>query len=161
GTSAASSPRTSCGAPSRSAPSHSNPVCAAVAGAVLTSEGHDGKIYDVTGPEALSAGDVAALFADVGGRLVEPLPVDDDAFGPGAVVVLKPDHVRDVDLFVRWYGTAAFGPQLFWRDDVPRTALHPVHPGDELPGGLRAQYDGRGTQETPVYLPEQQALVFA
>jgi hypothetical protein len=84
-----------------------------------------------------------------------------DAFGPGAVVVLKPDHVRDVDLFARWYGTAGYGPQLFWRDDVPRTALHPVHPGDELPGGLRAQYDGRGTQETPVYLPDQRALVFA
>ena len=42
-----------------------------------------------------------------------------------AVVILKPDHVRDVDLFVRWYGARAFGPQLFWRDDVPRTELEP------------------------------------
>jgi hypothetical protein len=84
-----------------------------------------------------------------------------DAFGPGVVVVLKPDHVRDVDLFVRWYGAAAYGPQLFWRDDVPRTELQPVQPGDELPGGLQAQHDGRGAMETPVYLPEQRALVFA
>jgi hypothetical protein len=30
-----------------------------------------------------------------------------DALGPSAVVVLKPDHVRDVDLFVRWYGASA------------------------------------------------------
>jgi hypothetical protein len=80
---------------------------------------------------------------------------------PGAVVVLKPDHVRDVDLFVRWYGAEAYGPQLFWRGDVPRTELRPVQPGDELPGGLLACYDGRGTAETPVYLPEQRALVFA
>ena len=84
-----------------------------------------------------------------------------DALAPRAVVVLKPDHVRDVDLFVRWYGADAYGPQLFWRDDVPRTELQPVQPGDELPGGLQARYDGRGTAETPVYLPEQRALVFA
>ena len=80
---------------------------------------------------------------------------------PEAVVVLKPDHVRDVDLFVRWYGARAFGPWLYWRDDVPRTELEEVVPGKELPGGLQAQYDGRGAHETPVYLPEQRALVFA
>ena len=39
------------------------------------------------------------------------------------VAVLKPDHVRDVDLFVRWYGARAYGPQLFWRDDIPKTEL--------------------------------------
>jgi hypothetical protein len=78
-----------------------------------------------------------------------------------AVVVLKPDHVRDVDLFVRWYGARAYGPQLFWRDDIPRTELIPLRPGDELPGGARALDDGRGMQETPLYLPEQRALIFA
>ena len=40
-----------------------------------------------------------------------------------AVVILKPDHVRDVDLFVRWYGARALGPVLFWRDDIPKTEL--------------------------------------
>ena len=39
--------------------------------------------------------------------------------------------------------------------------LEPLRPGVELPGGLLALHDGRGTQETPVYLPEQRALVFA
>ena len=84
-----------------------------------------------------------------------------DALAPRVVVVLKPDHVRDVDLFVRWYGAEAYGPQLYWRDDVPSTELEPVRPGAELPGGLQALYDGRGAMETPVYLPEQRALVFA
>ena len=84
----------------------------------------------------------------------------DDA-RPDVVVILKPDHVRDVDLFVRWYGARAYGPPLFWRDDIPRTELEPVRPGDELPGGLRAEYDGRAMMETPLYLPEQRALVFA
>ncbi len=84
-----------------------------------------------------------------------------DATRPEVIVILKPDHVRDVDLFVRWYGARAYGPSLFWRDDVPRTELEPLQPGDELPGGLQAHYDGRGVKETPVYLPEQRALVFA
>jgi hypothetical protein len=84
-----------------------------------------------------------------------------DALEPDAAVVLKPDHVRDVDLFVRWYGARAYGPYLFRRDDVPHTELEPVRPGDELPGGLQAHYDGRGMMETPIYLPEQRALVFA
>jgi hypothetical protein len=84
-----------------------------------------------------------------------------DEFRPEVLAVLKPDHVRDVDLFVRWYGARAYGPQLFWRDDIPRTALEPLLPGAELPGGLQAVYDGRGAAETPVYLPEQRALVFA
>jgi hypothetical protein len=84
-----------------------------------------------------------------------------EVLAPTTLVVMKPDHVRDVDLFVRWYGARAFGPQLFWRDDVPRTELELVQPGDELPGGLQALHDGRGATETPLYLPEQRALVFA
>jgi hypothetical protein len=102
--------------------------------------------------------------------LLDPLaPPDDapevwarlDALRPEAIVVLKPDHVRDVDLFVERYEAEAHGPFLFWRDDVPRTELKPLRPGDDLPGGVSAHYDGRGQMETPVYLPEQRALVFA
>lgn len=83
------------------------------------------------------------------------------AFSPSVALVLKPDHVRDVDLFARWYGCEAYGPQLYWRDGTPRTELRAVHPGDALPGGLVALYDGRGVAETPVFLPEQRALIFA
>ena len=84
-----------------------------------------------------------------------------DALRPGAVVILKPDHVRDVDLFVTRYGARAFGPFLFWRDNIPDTHLEEIEPGSELPGGLEALYDGRGRNETPLWLPEQRALVFA
>ena len=84
-----------------------------------------------------------------------------DARPPTLAVVLKPDHVRDVDLFVRRYGARAFGPSLFWRDNVPETELEPIEPGSELPGGLVALHDGRGRNETPLWLPEQRALVFA
>jgi hypothetical protein len=102
--------------------------------------------------------------------LLDPLAppdADDPLWGrleearPTTVVVLKPDHVRDVDHFVERYGARAYGPELFFPHDVPKTELEPVYPGDELPGGLVALYDGRGRNETPVWLPEQRALVFA
>ncbi len=84
-----------------------------------------------------------------------------DARPPTLVAVLKPDHVRDVDLFARRYEARAFGPYLFWRHDIPEAELERIEPGTELPGGLVALYDGRGRNETPLWLPEQRALVFA
>jgi glyoxylase-like metal-dependent hydrolase (beta-lactamase superfamily II) len=102
--------------------------------------------------------------------VLDPLaPADDadevwarlDATPPTLAIVLKPDHVRDVDLFVRRYGARAFGPDLFFRDDIPEAELEPIWPGTELPGGFVALYDGRGRNETPLWLPEQRALVFA
>jgi len=84
-----------------------------------------------------------------------------DAKRPTLAVVLKPDHVRDVDVFVDRYRARAFGPSLFWRRDIPRNELEPIEPGSELPGGLIALYDGRGRNETPLWLPDQRAIVFA
>jgi hypothetical protein len=115
---------------------------------------------------------VTSTCVESGGKVVllDPLAPPHDAFDvwrrldarpPTAVVILKPDHVRDVDVFVRRYGARALGPFLFWRDDIPETELEGIQPGDELPGGLVALYDGRGRNETPAWLPEQRALVFA
>ena len=84
-----------------------------------------------------------------------------DAHPPTMVVILKPDHVRDVDLFVERYGARAFGPFLFWRQNVPKTQLEPIQPGSELPGGIVALYEGRNRMETPLWLPEHRTLVFA
>ena len=69
--------------------------------------------------------------------------------------------MRDVDLFVRRYGARGYGPELFFPHDVPETELEPVYPESVLPGGLVALYDGRGRNETPLWLPAQRALVFA
>jgi glyoxylase-like metal-dependent hydrolase (beta-lactamase superfamily II) len=84
-----------------------------------------------------------------------------DARPPTMVVVLKPDHVRSTDLFVQRYGVRAFGPDVFHRGDVPETELELVMPGSELPGGFVALYDGRGRNETPLWVPEHRTLVFA
>jgi hypothetical protein len=80
---------------------------------------------------------------------------------PTALVVMKPDHVRSLDLFAERYRVPAYGPDVFHRTDVPRTELDWVAPGSELPGGARALYDGRGRNETPLHLPAQRALLFA
>jgi glyoxylase-like metal-dependent hydrolase (beta-lactamase superfamily II) len=115
---------------------------------------------------------VTSTCVESGGEvaLLDPLaPPEDaseiwerlDARPPTVVVVLKPDHVRDVDLFVGRYGARAYGPDLFFGGDAPETELEWIGEGSELPGGLRALYDGRGRNETPLWLPEQRALVFA
>jgi hypothetical protein len=84
-----------------------------------------------------------------------------EAHPPTRIVVLKPDHVRDVDQFVHWYGIPAHGPWLWWKGEAPRTELQPIFPDEVLPGGLVALFDGRGGIERPLYLPEQRAIVFA
>ena len=84
-----------------------------------------------------------------------------DAAPPTIAVVVKPDHVRDVDLFVRRYGARAFGPWLFYPGEAPRSSLVAVEPGSSIPGGLVALYDGRGRNETPVWIAEHRTLVFA
>ena len=115
---------------------------------------------------------VSSFVAEANGEvlLIDPLAPRPPASGvydrlgrqtPTAAVVLKPDHVRDVDLFVHWYGIPAYGPWLFWRNDLPKVELKPVRPGDALPGGAVALYDGRDAMETPIYLPNQRAIVFA
>jgi glyoxylase-like metal-dependent hydrolase (beta-lactamase superfamily II) len=115
---------------------------------------------------------VNSTYVESGGEvaLLDPLaPPEDatefwsrlDARPPTMIVVLKPDHVRSVDLFSRRYDIPAFGPDVFHRGDVPETELEWIGPGTQLPGGLLTLYDGRGRNETPLWAPEQRALVFA
>lgn len=123
-------------------------------------------------PDSDFEGPVTSTCATAGGEVVvlDPLaPEPDDvetwarldAAPPTMVVIVKPDHVRDVDLFVRRYGARAFGPWLFYPGEAPRSPVEAVEPGSSLPGGLEAVYDGRGRAETPIWIPEHRTLVFA
>jgi len=108
-----------------------------------------------------SGGEIAVLDA-----LAPPEDATDvwerlEARPPTIAVVLKPDHVRSVDAFVRRYGARPYGPSLFWPHDVPESELEPLEPGSRVRGGLEALYDGRGRNETPLWLPEQRTIVFA
>jgi NAD(P)H dehydrogenase (quinone) len=92
--------------------------CAAAAAAVLTSDGHDGRIYDVTGGEALSAEDVAALFAELGGRPVEAVSVDDDAYAAGLV-----EHAQLPEPVARGLATFGIGTRRGYSGVVSDTVL--------------------------------------
>jgi NAD(P)H dehydrogenase (quinone) len=69
--------------------------CAAVAAVVLVGTGHAGCVYDVTGPEARDPRDLADLYGRVGGRSVEAVARDDEAFVAGLVGEAgEGDHLR-------------------------------------------------------------------
>src|SRR5207237_356046 len=51
--------------------------CAEAAAITLTTDGHTGKTYEITGPEALSASDLAELYADVSGQSVKVVRLSD------------------------------------------------------------------------------------
>ena len=75
--------------------------CAAAAAAVLTQDGHENRAYDVTGPAALSARDLAAVAASTTGRPVEVIDVDDAAYETGLADAGLPAELA--------HGLATFG----------------------------------------------------
>jgi uncharacterized protein YbjT (DUF2867 family) len=64
---------------------------AAVAASVLTESGHEGKLYEVTGPEALSNAAVAAIISKVTGRHVRAVNVSLDQLTDNYVRLGWPD----------------------------------------------------------------------
>ncbi len=52
--------------------------CMACAVKVLTSAGHENKIYEITGPQLLSFRDAAALTAEIGGKPIEYVVISDE-----------------------------------------------------------------------------------
>jgi NAD(P)H dehydrogenase (quinone) len=51
--------------------------CAEAAAVTLTTDGHAGETYPITGPEALSDGDLAELYAEVSGKPVKLVRLSD------------------------------------------------------------------------------------
>ncbi|HET7607215.1 MAG TPA: NAD(P)H-binding protein [Gammaproteobacteria bacterium] len=69
--------------------------CAAVAAAVLVAAGQAGKCYDVTGPKAYAAAELAALYAELGGQPVVERCVSDAELVAGIVGKAEgDDHLR-------------------------------------------------------------------
>lgn len=77
--------------------------CAAVAAGVLTGEGHEGKAYDVTGPHAYTAADLAELATQKSGKPVDVVQVDDEAYTAGLVSAGLPDFIAPL---LTSFGTA-------------------------------------------------------
>ncbi len=64
-----------------------------VAAIVLRNEGHDGRTYVLTGPEAITYGQVAQQLSEATGRPVEFVDVPDEAAQQGLVAAGMPDWV--------------------------------------------------------------------
>jgi glyoxylase-like metal-dependent hydrolase (beta-lactamase superfamily II) len=120
-------------------------------------EGGDRVVTSVCVEEGGEVAVLDALAPPQGSGIWERL----DARPPTMVVVLKPDHVRSVDLFVSRYQIPAYGTDLFQKDDVPETDLEFIFPSMVLPGGFTCLYDGRWRNETPLWLPEHRTIVFS
>jgi NAD(P)H dehydrogenase (quinone) len=84
--------------------------CAAAAAAILSGDGHANQAYDITGPEALSGADLAALASELSGKPVEAVPVDD-----ATLVGILVEHAglpEPVAEFIASFGRAGREDQL-------------------------------------------------
>jgi NAD(P)H dehydrogenase (quinone) len=117
--------------------------CAAVAAAVLTSSGHEGETYDVTGPELLSFADITALAAKVSGRPVAYQSVDDASFEAGLREAGVPDDVRGMIVSFGVALRAGWGEPL--TDTVERLTGRPPRPITDLMERHRALLTGAET----------------
>ncbi len=52
--------------------------CAACAVAVLTGEGHEGQVYNITGPELQTCAELAALVSEITGTQIASVPLTDE-----------------------------------------------------------------------------------
>jgi len=69
--------------------------CVAAAVVVMTTTGHAGRTYNLTGPELLSFRDAARLAAELGGRPVEYVDVDVEARFQSWDALGVPRHITD------------------------------------------------------------------
>ncbi len=65
--------------------------CAAAAAAVLATDGHQNKIYDITGPESLSWSDIAEIASEIAGKEIAFIPVLAETFRKGMIAKGMPD----------------------------------------------------------------------
>jgi NAD(P)H dehydrogenase (quinone) len=98
--------------------------CAAVAAAVLVAAGHGGARYDITGPDAYSAADLAVLYGELGGRPVVERRVSDTALVAAMVgPATGDDHLRYGAQLVASFGRSIREGYMSARSDAVRNLL--------------------------------------
>jgi len=104
--------------------------CIAAAAAVMAGAGHEGRTYDITGPELISYAELAALFSEMSGRPIAYRAVDDEGMyaffdSLGIPRRARDDHVVDgfgwcSDDMVSFEATLRQGGFAVISDDVLR-----------------------------------------
>jgi NAD(P)H dehydrogenase (quinone) len=77
--------------------------CAAAAAAALAGDGHEDRVYDITGPELVTQAQLAALVSEITGRRVDAVAIDDDEATRNLTAVGLP---ADVAMAYASFGTA-------------------------------------------------------
>ena len=88
-----------------------------VAAEVLAGAGHEGRTYELTGPEPLSSADCAAALSGVLGREIAHVDVPDEAFRGGLAQAGVPAPVADN--LARYYAMVKAGDFAQVTSDVP------------------------------------------
>jgi NAD(P)H dehydrogenase (quinone) len=74
--------------------------CAAAAAAALVTSGHEGQVYDITGPELVDARKYVALLEEVGGHPIKRIEADDAEYEHyRAAFSADPDNAAYFELF--------------------------------------------------------------
>jgi uncharacterized protein YbjT (DUF2867 family) len=85
---------------------------AKVAAKALTEPGHEGKIYELSGPEALDFHDVAGKLARAAGRPIRYVPLDPEAYRQYTSTHFPPEFLwlvePVIDLYHRYMSRGAF-----------------------------------------------------
>jgi NAD(P)H dehydrogenase (quinone) len=89
--------------------------CAEAAATVLTTPGHEGKIYDITGPQLINHQDLAKVVEEVTGRRVRAIEVDDATFMAREIRAGMPEALVKLDAS---FGVALRANALNIRSDV-------------------------------------------
>jgi NAD(P)H dehydrogenase (quinone) len=80
--------------------------CAAVAIAALTDDVHEGRTYEVTGPDLLSYREVAAIAAEIDGRPVEYVSVNDAQMAAMLAAAGVPEEYSE-GMYTKGVGTSS------------------------------------------------------
>jgi uncharacterized protein YbjT (DUF2867 family) len=113
---------------------------AAVAARALTEEGHEGKSYLLTGPEALSYRDVAERLSAALGRQINYVPLTPEQFREGARAQGLPDWL--LDALERLNELFASGRAAAVSEDVERVTGRPARTFDEFARDHAAVFKG-------------------
>jgi uncharacterized protein YbjT (DUF2867 family) len=98
---------------------------AAVAVRTLTESGHDGKVYTLTGPEALSYSDLASEISKVLGRTINHVSLPPSALKSGMLAAGTPEWLADLLLDLEHYFSRDKASPI--TDDIKRvTGREPI-----------------------------------
>ncbi len=91
--------------------------------AALTESGHDGKLYELTGPRTLTMPEVARELSAATGREIRFVPIDADAFSAGMRAEGLPEPI--IELIDYLFSTIMDGRNAWLADGVQRALGRP------------------------------------